>query len=465
MDQEEEINVRNDFSKGKMWRIIIAQSIPLILAQLVQLLYNVVDRIYIGHLPEVGSIALTGVGLAFPLTTLIAAFTFLFGSGGTPLFSIARGAGEEERARKLMGCTFVLLVVSSFVLFLVCFLFRRPILYLCGASHATYGYADQYLRIYLFGTTFSMITTGMNGFINAQGFPRIGMLTTLIGALLNLILDPVFIFGLNLGVGGAALATVISQAVSALWVLRFLRGDKILIPLKRRDMRVSLKMTGEIVSLGMAGFMVNGTNFLVQITCNIMLRRYGGALGDAYIGVMTIINSVRDITTLPIHGLTSGAQPVLGFNYGAREPERVKEGIRFMSVLGTGYTVLIWVVILLIPHIFMGIFTTDPQLIRLGIHALKIYFFGFCFMAFQFAGQTTFTGLGFASRAVFFSLFRKAIIVVPLTIFLPLTFLGVDGVFWAEPISNLVGGTACYTTMFFTVYRKLGKTICIKKSV
>lgn len=260
------------------------------------------------------------------------------------------------------------------------------------------------------------------------------------------------------------MATVISQAVSAFWVLRFLRGDKILIPLKKEFMKVTLRMTGEIVSLGMAGFMVNGTNFLVQITCNMMLKRYGGALGDAYIGVMTIINSVRDITTLPIHGLTSGAQPVLGFNYGANEPERVKEGIRFMSFMGTGYTVLIWVVILLIPHVFMGIFTSDPQLIGLGIHALKIYFFGFCFMAFQFAGQTTFTGLGFASRAVFFSLFRKAIIVVPLTILLPLTFLGVDGVFWAEPISNLVGGTACYTTMFFTVYRKLGKTICLKKT-
>ena len=456
--------MRNDFSKGKMWRIIVAQSIPLILAQMVQLLYNVVDRIYIGHLPEVGSTALTGVGLAFPLTTLIAAFTFLFGSGGTPLFSIARGAGREERASKLMGSTFVLLVGSSFLLFLLCFFFRRPILYLFGASQATYGYADQYLRIYLFGTTFSMITTGMNGFINAQGFPRIGMLTTLIGAVLNLVLDPIFIFGLHQGVGGAALATVISQAVSAFWVLRFLRGDKILIPLKKEFMKVTLRMTGEIVSLGMAGFMVNGTNFLVQITCNMMLRRYGGALGDAYIGVMTIINSVRDITTLPIHGLTSGAQPVLGFNYGAGEPDRVKEGIRFMSFLGTGYTVLVWVVILLIPHVFMGIFTSDPQLIGLGIHALKIYFFGFCFMAFQFAGQTTFTGLGFASRAVFFSLFRKAIIVVPLTILLPLTFLGVDGVFWAEPISNLVGGTACYTTMFFTVYRKLGKTICLKKT-
>ena len=443
-----------------MWRIIIAQSLPLILAQLVQLLYNVVDRIYIGHLPQAGSTALTGVGLAFPLTTLIAAFTQLFGTGGTPLFSIARGAGKEERARRLMGNTFVLLAACSVVLFFLCFVFRRPVLYLFGASDVTYPYADAYLKIYLFGTTFSMISTGMNGFINAQGFPRIGMLTTLIGAFLNLVLDPLFIFGFHMGVSGAALATVISQAVSAVWVFRFLRGGRILIRLERKYMKAGLTMTGEIVTLGLAGFMVYGTNFLVQVTCNMMLKKVGGALGDLYIGVMTIINSVRDIANLPIHGLTSGAQPVLGFNYGAGKPQRVREGIRFMGLLGIGYTILFWGVILLIPHFFLGIFTTDPRILELGIRGLKIYFFGFCFMAFQFTGQSTFTGLGFSRRAIFFSLFRKAFIVVPLTIFLPLTFLGVDGVFWAEPVSNLVGGSACFITMYFTVYRRLGRQIC-----
>lgn len=452
--------MENDFSKGRVWRIIIAQSIPLILAQLVQLLYNVVDRIYIGHLPHVGSTALTGVGLAFPLTTLIAAFTQLFATGGTPLFSIARGAGKEERARKLMGNTFVLLAASSVVLFFLCFAFRRPVLYLFGASHVTYPYADAYLRIYLFGTAFSMISTGMNGFINAQGFPRIGMFTTLIGAFLNLVLDPLLIFGFHMGVSGAALATVISQAVSAVWVLRFLRGGRILIRLERKYMRVSLKLTGEIVSLGLAGFMVYGTNFLVQVTCNMMLKRVGGALGDFYIGVMTIINSVRDIATLPINGLNSGAQPVLGYNYGARKPDRVRGGIRFMGLLGIGYTLLFWGVILLVPHFFLGIFTTDPRILELGMRGLRIYFFGFCFMAFQFTGQSTFTGLGFSKRAIFFSLFRKAFIVVPLTILLPLT-LGVDGVFWAEPISNLVGGSASFITMYFTVYRRLGRQICL----
>ena len=215
-----------DFSKGKVWQNIVAQSIPLILAQLVQLLYNVVDRIYIGHLPGADSMALTGIGLVFPLTTLIAAFTFLFGTGGTPLFSIARGAGKEERAGKILGNTFSLLLAASVVLLLFCYLFRRPVLYLFGASDASYLYADAYLRIYLIGTPFTMLATGLNGFINAQGFPRIGMLTTLFGAVLNLVLDPVFIFGLHMGVGGAALATVLSQAVSCIWVLCFLTGKK-----------------------------------------------------------------------------------------------------------------------------------------------------------------------------------------------------------------------------------------------
>ena len=452
--------MKNDFSQGKVSGIIVAQAIPLILAQMVQLLYNVVDRVYIGHLPEVGSTALTGVGLAFPLTTLIAAFTYLYGNGGTPLFSIARGAGEEKRAARLMGHTFTLLVLTSIVLLTVCYLARRPVLYLFGASDATYIYADQYLKIYLFGTTFSMVATGMNGFINAQGYPRIGMITTMIGAVLNLILDPIFIFGLHMGVSGAALATVISQAVSAVWVLRFLCGPKAIIRLSLRYLGITWTLTREILGLGVSGFILHATNFLVQITCNMMLKRYGGAAGDVYVGAMTILNSVRDITTLPIHGLTSGAQPVLGFNYGARKPDRVKEGIRFMALLGIGYTIGIWVVILLCPHLFVGIFTTDAEMIRLGVHALKIYFFGFCFMSFQFTGQSTFTGLGFARRAVFFSILRKAIIVVPLTICLPWTFLGVDGVFWAEPISNLLGGMACIVTMYFTVYRRLGKTIC-----
>ena len=445
--------MENDFSKGKVWRNIVSQAIPLTMAQLVQLLYNVVDRIYIGHLPGADSMALTGVGLTFPIITLIAAFTSLFGTGGTPLFSIARGAKEEDKAYRIMGNVFSLLIGCSVILMIFCYLFRRPILYLFGASDASYVYADAYLKIYLLGTVFSMVATGMNGFINAQGFPRIGMLTTVLGAVLNLILDPIFIFVLDMGVEGAALATIISQMVSALWVVRFLTGKKVLMRLRKKDMRVSGRLTLDIMSLGASGFIVQATNCLVQVVCNATLQTYGG---DLYVGIMTVINSGRELLTLPVMGLTSGSQPVLGFNYGAKQYERVKEGIRFTSYIGIGYTIAAWIFVMVCPKFFMSVFTSDTQMILSGVEALHIYFFGFFFMAFQFTGQCTFQALGYAKRAICFSLLRKAVIVAPLTVWLPAIGFGVKGVFLAEPISNVIGGLACFITMYLTVYRKLG---------
>ncbi len=443
-----------DFSQGKIWRRIVAQAVPLTLAQLVQLLYNIVDRIYIGHMPGAGSAALTGVGLTFPIVTLIAAFTALFSMGGTPLFSIARGAGEEQKARRIMGNVFSLLGICSAVLMTLCFVFRRPIMFLFGASESSYVYADAYLKIYLLGTPFAMLCTGMNSFINAQGFPRIGMLTTIIGALLNLILDPLFIFVLDMGVSGAALATVISQAVSCIWVLRFLAGEKVLLRLETRYMRIQAAIARNILSLGAAGFFMQGTNCLVQIVCNATLSSFGG---DLYVGVMTVLNSVRSVLELPVYGLTSGAQPVMGFNYGAKLYHRVKDAIRFTALCGTTYNIIAWVLVLLFPEFLIRVFSSDPQLIAAGPQALHIYFFGFFFMSFQFAGQTVFQALGFARYAVFFSLLRKAVIVVPLTMLLPRMGFGVMGVFLAEPISNLLGGLACFTTMYFKVYKKLGK--------
>ena len=444
----------NDFSKGKVWQNIIYQALPLMLAQLVQLLYNVVDRVYIGHLPGADSLALTGIGLVFPLTTLIAAFTNLFGTGGTPLFSIARGAKAEERAEKILGNTFSLLLCTSLILFLLCYTFRRPVLYLFGASDDSYVYADAYLRIYLFGTAFSMLATGLNGFINAQGFPRTGMLTTLIGAVLNLILDPVFIFGLSMGVSGAALATVLSQMVSCIWVLRFLMGKKALLTIKRKNLKVDWCLTREITALGMAGFIMQGTNCLVQVVCNATLKQFGG---DLYVGIMTVINSVREILSLPVNGLSSGSQPVLGYNYGAKSYDRVKQGIRFTAILGICYTTAAWLIVLLSPHFILSVFTEDTAMLMAGERALQLYFFGFFFMAFQFTGQSAFTALGYSKQAIFFSLFRKAVIVTPLTLLLPRLGFGVDGVFLAEPISNAIGGIACFVTMYFVLYRKLGR--------
>lgn len=448
----------NDFSKGKVWKNIILQAVPLTLAQFVQLLYNVVDRIYIGHLEGADGMALTGVGLTFPIVTLVAAFTSLFGMGGTPLFSMARGAGDESRARKILGNVFSLLLFSSVVLFAVCQIFLKPILFLFGASDASYVYAAQYLRIYLFGTVFSMLATGLNGFINAQGFPKMGMLTTIIGAVLNLILDPVFIFVFNMGVSGAALATVISQMISAVWVLKFLTGKKVMLTIKRECLRPDFKIVKEITALGTAGFIMQATNCLVQIVCNATLQTYGG---DLYVGVMTVVNSVRELLSLPVQGITSGAQPVLGFNYGAKQYKKVREGIRFSAFIGIAYTVIAWIFVLAFPRFLISIFSGNEEMMDAGVMALHIYFFGFCFMAFQFAGQSVFQALGCAKQAIFFSLLRKAVIVVPLTLLLPAAGFGVNGVFLAEPISNFIGGLASFFTMYFTVYKKLGKTAAV----
>ena len=441
-----------DFSKGPVWKCIIAQAIPLTIAQLVQLFYNVVDRIYLGHLGEGNSIALTGVGLTFPIVTLIMAFTALFGMGGVPLFSMARGDKDEEKAAKILGNVFGLLVISAIILTAVCLVFRRPILFAFGASEASYIYADAYLKIYLWGTLFSMIATGCNGYINAQGFPKIGMFSTLIGAITNIILDPIFIFGLKMGVSGAALATIISQAFSAIWVLKFITGKNAIIPLRIKNIRIQKDISFDVIKLGTANFIMQGTNCLVQIVCNATLQGYGG---DIYVGIMTVTNSVREIFMLPVNGIISGAQPVISFNYGAKDYKRVKDGIRFNTLIGASYTAFAWLLVIAFPRFWFSVFSDDMQMINTGISALKIYFFGFVFMAFQFAGQSTFQALGDAKHAIFFSLLRKAFIVVPLTFLLPGIGFGVNGVFLAEPISNVIGGLASYITMRMTIYKTL----------
>ena len=441
-----------DFTQGRVWENILAQAIPLTLAQLVQLLYNVVDRIYIGHMGDGSGLALTGVGLAFPFVTLILAFTSLFGMGGTPLFSIARGKKDDERAEQILGSVFFLLLSSSLALMALCYALSKPLLYLFGASDASFGYASAYLMVYLLGTPFSMMTSGLNGFINAQGFPRIGMLTTVIGAVLNLILDPIFIFVLNMGVAGAALATVISQIVSAVWVLIFLTGKKAALRIRRKNMRIERGLTVQIVSLGASGFVMQGTNFLVQISANTMLQSYGG---DLYVGVMTVLNSVREVFSMPTSGLSSGCQPVLGYNYGAGRNDRVKEGIRFTMGAGLVYTGIGWLLVMLFPKAIFGIFSSDEAMLAIGPQALNTYFFGFICMAFQFAGQSTFLALGRAKMAICFALLRKVVIVVPLTLLLPVLGLGVEGVFLAEPASNIIGGLICFTVMMKTVYKKL----------
>lgn len=444
-----------DFGSGEVWKHVMAQAMPMALAQLVHLLYNVVDRVYLGHLADAGSMALTGVGLTFPIITLIMSFMALFGNGGAALFAIARGAGKEERAGRLLGHSFCLLIICGLTIMAVCYIFKRPILFAFGASEESFVYADAYLKIYLLGTVFSMLGNGLNGFINGQGFPKIGMMTTVIGAVINLILDPIFIFFFHMGVSGAAVATVISQLTACVWAVRFLTSDKVSIKIQRKFLHLKKQMVAEITAIGFAGFTAQATNCLVQIVCNRMLSIWGG---DLYIGVMTVINSVREVLSLAVMGIANGSQPVLGFNYGAGKNERVKAGIRFTSMLGMVYTAIVWIFVLVFPVQLMKIFTADMSMINTGVPVIKIYFFGFVFMALQFAGQSVFQALGFAKRAVFFSLLRKVIIVVPLTILLPMLGFGIKGVFMAEPISNIIGGTASFSTMWMTVYRKLKDT-------
>lgn len=443
--------MNKDFSKGAIWKITLSQAVPLILAQLVQLLYNIVDRIYIGHMDSSDSTALTGVGLTFPIITFIAAFAALFGSGGVPLFSMANGAGDRDRAERIMGNSCCLILFSSVVLMVFGYVFCKPILCLLGTSDSSYAYAYDYIKFYLSGTLFSMLTTGLNSYISAQGFPKTGMITTIIGAVLNILLDPLFIFVFGLGISGAAIATVISQIVSALWILSFLIR-KAPLALKLKNIRIDADLTKSICKLGTSNFVMQGTTCFVQIACNSTLQTYGG---DIYVGIMTVLNSVRDVFFLPVSGLVNGAQPVMSFNYGAKKFDRVKQSIRFNTLAGAVYTITAWLLIVLFPAFWFRIFSNDTTLISPGIDAIKIYFFGFVFMSFQFSGQSTFLALGDAKHAIFFSLLRKVIIVIPLTLILPHMGMGVNGVFIAEPVSNAVGGLASYITMRRTVYNKL----------
>ena len=445
----------NDFSKGSVAGNILRLALPMTVAQLINVLYSVVDRMYIGRLPDAAGNALTGLGLTFPILSIVTAFANLFGMGGSPLFSIQRGKGDRDRAQVILGNTFALLVGTGVALTVVLLVLKRPLLYAFGASDATYPYADGYLTIYLLGSIFVMISLGMNQFINAQGFGRTGMLTVLIGAVTNILLDPVFIFVLGMGVQGAALATILSQFLSAVWAVSFLRGKKALIRLEWGSMRLQPKLVWQIVSLGFSSFVMAITNSIVQVACNSTLQSFGG---DLYVGVMTIINSVREVVSTPINGVTSAAQPVMGFNYGAQEYRRVRSGIVFTTIVCVVYTTAVWLLLFLFPRFFIGLFTGEEALREAAVPSMHIYFFGFFMMSLQMAGQSAAVALGRSKQAVFFSLFRKVIIVTPLTLLLPHLFgLGVNGVFLAEPISNFIGGGACYITMLLTIWREMNR--------
>ena len=444
---------RNDFSQGSIPHNIMDLAVPMTAAQLVNVLYSVVDRVYLGRLPDSDSLALTGLGITMPIVSILMGLANLCGTGGAPLCSMSRGRGDDGEAERVMGNAFLLLLILGGAATAFFLALKGPILYLFGASPDTFPHADGYLTIYLLGTLFVMISLGMNPFINAQGFGRTGMMTVLLGAAVNLILDPVLIFVFHMGVRGAALATVISQALSAAWVLAFLTGKRAILRLRRENLRLEAGRTRRIVSLGLSGFFVNLTTSLVQVVCNATLQRCGG---DTYVGVMTIINSIREVFIMPVHGLTNGSQPVAGYNYGAKQYSRVRQSIRFSVGVTVAYSAAFWVCAMLVPGALIRVFKSDPEILAAGVPALRIYFSMFLFMSLQLAGQGVFVGLGRSKQAVFFSLLRKAIVNAPLTVLLAL-WMGADGVFTAEAVSQLVGGLACFTTMYLTVYRPLGR--------
>ncbi|MCD8225475.1 MAG: MATE family efflux transporter [Clostridiales bacterium] len=446
---------KNDFSRGSIARNILNLAVPMTLAQLVNVLYNIVDRIYIGRIPEHATLSMTGLGLCLPIISIVMAFANLFGSGGAPLCSIERGRGDIDEAERIMGNSFGMMLIVGVILTALGLVLKKPMLYLFGASAETFPYADSYVSVYLIGSVFVMVGLGMNSFINSQGFGRIGMLTVLLGAVSNIILDPIFIFRLGMGVQGAALATVISQFLSAAWILSFLTGKRTILKLRLSCIRPERARVKKIAALGLSGFTMSITNSLVQIVCNATLQSCGG---DLYVGVMTVVNSVREVVQLPVQGITNSGQPVMGFNYGAGEYGRVKKAIAFTSAAAICYTTVMWVFIHGFPEFFIRIFNQDADLVRAAVPAMQTYYFGFFLMSLQYSGQAVFVALGKAKRAVFFSIFRKVIIVVPLTLLLPrIAGLGTTGVFMAEPVSNLVGGAACFCTMLATVLPELSK--------
>lgn len=443
--------IKNDFSQGSVRKTIIKLAIPLILAQIVNALYNIVDRIFIGQIPEIGRTALTGIGVAAPVILIASAFALLWGIGGTPLSSIERGKGNLQKAEHYMGNSFVMIILTGIVVSLILYFVKDKALFLCGASDETFVYANNYLSICLIGMVFSMIALGMNGFINAQGFPKIGMLTVIIGAVINIILDPIFIFVFDMNVKGAAIATVISQTISALWVIIFLTSKKAIMHLSFASFKLNGQMLIKMLGLGASEFVMKITTCLIYMAINASLLFYGG---DIYVTAGTVVNSVRDLALYPLSGFSNGAQPFLSYNYGAKRNERVCEGIKFLAIACIAIAILTEICIMAFPQAFVSIFNTDSILMEVAVPSLRIFFSFYIILSLQMAGQVTFVGLGYSKHAIFFSIFRKVVVMLPLLLILP-KFMGVNGIFWSEPISDLIGGLCCFISMYFIVYRRL----------
>lgn len=427
-------------------KLLLKLAVPTVIAQLVNMLYNIIDRVYIGHIPGEGSMALTGVGVCMPLILIIAAFAALVGSGGSPRASIYMGKGDHDTAEKILTGCLSLQIIVSIILTVILLIWNKDLLLMFGASENTITYATAYMNIYAIGTIFVQITLGMNTFITAQGKATTGMMTVLIGAVANIILDPIFIFGMHMGVRGAALATVISQGLSCIWVLIFLSGKKTLLRIKKANILPGLRLVPPCVALGASMFVMQASESVISVCFNSSLLKYGG---DIAVGAMTILTSVMQFAMLPLQGIAQGAQPISSYNYGAKNADRVKKTFRLLLITCLSYSVLLWAAVQLVPRVFVSIFTADTSLIEFTAPMLKIYLGGLFLFGIQIACQMTFTSLGKAVNSIIVAVVRKFVLLIPLIYIMPhMISDSTTGVYMAEPIADITA--VIFTSVLFT---------------
>lgn len=435
--------------------LMFSLGVPTMIAQLINILYNIVDRIYIGHIEDIGTDALTGVGVTLPVTIIISAFSALAGFGGAPLAAIEMGKQEKAKAEKILGNVFTMLIVFSAVLMVVFYIIRKPVMYAFGASDVTYVYADEYISTYLAGTLFVQLTLGLNPFITAQGRAKIAMFTVLIGAVLNIILDPVFIFVLDMDVRGAAIATVLSQMVSSIWVVCFLNSRSTNLKLKPGNMKPDIRLIASILALGVSPFIMQATECMISVVFNSNLQKYGG---DLYVGSLVILQSVMQLIVTPVNGFNQGVQPVVSYNYGAGNRDRVVGVMKRLLVINVAYCVGFTAIVMIFPRVFAGMFTKSTDLINLVGEVMPVFVAGCLLFGFQMSSQCMFIGMGQAKLSLFMALLRKVILLIPLALILP-KFYQVKGIYWAEPIADSLAAIICVTVLILNINKILDRDI------
>lgn len=438
-----------DLGTGRIGKLLFTLAVPTIIGQIVNLLYNIVDRIFIGKMPN-GDLAMAGVGVAMPIILLVSAFAMLFAAGGAPLTAIEMGKQDNDKAEEIMTNSFVMLIAAGIILTIVFFILKEPILWAFGASNATIGYGLDYLSIYLIGTVFVQIALGMNLYINTQGFTKIGMITVIIGAIINIILDPILIFGFDMGVKGAALATIISQGVSAMFILKFLFGKKTILKIRKKYFKINKTLAFSMIALGVAPFIMQATESLVLVSLNNQLLKYGG---DIAVGAMTIISSIMQLIIMPLMGLTQGAQPIMSYNFGAKQMDRVKYAFKLLFIVCLSYSFVVVASIMIFPEFFVSIFNNKPELIEITSWAMRIYFVGMTLFGAQIACQQTFLALGEAKISLIIAMLRKIVLLVPLIFILPMFIEdGLTAVLLAEPVADIIAIIS--TVIIFGIFYK-----------